>query len=69
MLTMKSVETLVTLISIITKVKVALTNMITKIKMVKFVTKLNINVHASSHELPVILSDLIQNWTSSTNFG
>ena len=69
MVTMKSAETLLTLISMITKVKLALTTMLIKKNMVKLVPKLYINVHASSRKLSVILSDLIQNWTSSTNFG
>ena len=60
---MKSVEPLVTMV---TKVKLALATMLTKTNMVVLVTKLYINVHASSRELSVILSDLIQNWASPT---
>lgn len=57
--TMKSVEILLTLLSMITKVKVALTAMLNKINMVKFVTKLYIKLQASSRKLSVILSDLM----------
>jgi len=67
--TMKSVETLVNLIFMRQKVKLALITMLNKMNMVELVTKLYINIHASSRELSVILSDLFQNWTSSTNFG
>ena len=60
MVNVKSVETLLTFMSMITKATVELTTMLNRINMVKLETKLYINVHATSRELSVILSDLIQ---------